>query len=134
MNQNPLVWIIDDDDISKYVMRKNLNQLSITNIIEFPDSTKPLSIITKNINSINKLPDVILLDLNMPVLNGFEFMEEFKILNKEIAKDIDIYILTSSLSSNDLVRANSYPEISEYFIKPVTFQSLETIVKKALQT
>ena len=80
MNQNPLVWIIDDDDISKYVMRKNLKQLSITNVVEFPDSSEPLNVITKNINSINKLPDVILLDLNMPVLNGFEFMEEFKIL------------------------------------------------------
>ncbi|APQ18285.1 response regulator [Maribacter hydrothermalis] len=133
MNQNPLVWIIDDDDISKYIIRKNLQQLSITNVVEFSDSLEPLKGITKNIDSVDKLPDIILLDLNMPILDGFEFMEEFKILNKEIAKEIHIYMLTSSLSSNDLVRANSYPEISEYLIKPIAFQSLETIVKNILQ-
>tara|TARA_R110000765_G_scaffold128061_1_gene226168 strand:+ start:1371 stop:1775 length:405 start_codon:yes stop_codon:yes gene_type:complete len=133
MSETPLIWIIDDDDISKYVMKRNLRQLSVTNVIEFPDSTQPLKILSDNFDSIDKLPDVILLDLNMPILNGFQFMEEFKVANEKIKKDIQIYMLTSSLSSEDLDRAKLFPEISEYFVKPITLRNLTRIVDNVLQ-
>ena len=128
MSNTPLVWIIDDDDISKYV-----RQLSVTNVIEFPDSVQPLKILSDNFESTNELPDIILLDLNMPILNGFQFMEEFKVANEKIKKDIQIYMLTSSLSSEDVDRAKSFPEISEYFIKPITLRNLSRIVDIVLQ-
>ena len=51
MSDTPLVWIIDDDDISKYVMKRNLRQLSVTNVIEFPDSVQPLKILIENFDS-----------------------------------------------------------------------------------
>ena len=133
MSNTPLVWIIDDDDISKYVMKRNLRQLSVTNVIEFPDSVQPLKILSDNFESTNELPDIILLDLNMPILNGFQFMEEFKVANEKIKKDIQIYMLTSSLSSEDVDRAKSFPEISEYFIKPITLRNLSRIVDNVLQ-
>tara|TARA_R110000823_G_scaffold69321_3_gene160412 strand:+ start:585 stop:989 length:405 start_codon:yes stop_codon:yes gene_type:complete len=133
MSETPLIWIIDDDDISKYVMKRNLRQLSVTNVIEFPDSTQPLKILSDNFDSTDKLPDVILLDLNMPILNGFQFMEEFKVANEKIKKDIQIYMLTSSLSSEDLDRAKLFPEISEYFVKPITLRNLTRIVDNVLQ-
>ena len=133
MSDTPLVWIIDDDDISKFVMKRNLSQLSVTNVIEFPDSLQPLKILTDNFDSVDILPDIILLDLNMPHLNGFQFMEEFKVTNEKIKKDIQIYMLTSSLSSNDIDRAKSFPEISEYIIKPITLRNLSKIVDKVLK-
>ena len=133
MSETPLIWIIDDDYISKYVMKRNLRQLSVTNVIEFPDSTQPLKILSDNFDSTDKLPDVILLDLNMPILNGFQFMEEFKVANEKIKKDIQIYMLTSSLSSEDLDRAKLFPEISEYFVKPITLRNLTRIVNHVLQ-
>ena len=133
MSKTPLVWIIDDDDISKYVMKRNLRKLSVTNVFEFPDSVKPLEILSDNFESTNELPDIILLDLNMPFLNGFQFVEEFKVANEKIKKDIQIYILTSSISSEDVDRAKSFPEISEYFIKPITLRNLSRIVDIVLQ-
>jgi CheY-like chemotaxis protein len=133
MSDTPLVWIIDDDDISKYVMKKNLRQLSVTNVIEFPDSVQPLKILSDNFDSTNELPDIILLDLNMPILNGFQFMEKLKVSHEKIKKNIQIYMLTSSLSSEDIDRAKSFPEISEYFIKPITLRNLSRIVDIALQ-
>ncbi len=133
MSDTPLVWIIDDDDISKFVMKRNLSQLSVTNVIEFPDSLQPLKILTDNFDSVDILPDIILLDLNMPKLNGFQFMEEFRVTNEKIKKDIQIYMLTSSLSSNDIDRAKSFPEISEYIIKPITLRNLSKIVDKVLK-
>ena len=69
----------------------------------------------------------------MPILNGFQFMEEFKVANEKIKKDIQIYMLTSSLSSEDLDRAKLFPEISEYFVKPITLRNLTRIVDNVLQ-
>ena len=133
MSDKPLVWIIDDDDISKYVMKRNLKQLSVTNVIGFPDSVQPLKILTDNFDATDELPDIILLDLNMPILNGFQFMEEFKVANKNIKKDLQIYMLTSSLSSDDIDRSKLFPEISEYIIKPIQLRKLSRIVDRVLQ-
>ncbi|SFR68052.1 response regulator [Maribacter stanieri] len=128
MIQNPLVWIIDDDDISKYVMKRYLKQLSITKIVDFPDSIKPLTLLNENLDSLDKLPDTIFLDLHMPILNGFDFLKEFQEIAKNIDKKIDIIMLTSSINSEDLDHAKSFPEITDYFIKPIKHRDLARIM------
>ncbi len=133
MNLDPMVWIIDDDDISKYVMKRYLNQLSITNVIDFPDSVQPLKFIQDNYSSLDKLPDIIFLDLHMPILNGFDFIEDYKILADKIGKKINIVMLTSSINTEDVEHAKSYTEITDYFIKPIKYKDLARIMKVELK-
>ncbi|WP_396635108.1 response regulator [Maribacter sp. R86514] len=133
MNLDPMVWIIDDDDISKYVMKRYLNQLSITNVIDFPDSVQPLKLIQDNYSSVDKLPDIIFLDLHMPILNGFDFIEDYKILADKIGKKINIVMLTSSINTEDVEHAKSYTEITDYFIKPIKYKDLARIMKVELK-
>lgn len=128
MYQDPLVWIIDDDDISKYVMKRYLNQLSVTRIIDFPDSLQPLKFIQDNVRSTDELPDIIFLDLHMPILNGFDFIKDFQKVASQIEKDIKIVMLTSSINAEDVEIAKSFPEISNYFIKPIKHRDLEKIM------
>ncbi|MEP2059869.1 MAG: response regulator [Maribacter litoralis] len=128
MYQDPLVWIIDDDDISKYVMKRYLNQLSVTRIIDFPDSLQPLKFIQDNVRSTDELPDIIFLDLHMPILNGFDFIKDFQKVGSQIEKDIKIVMLTSSINAEDVEIAKSFPEISNYFIKPIKHRDLEKIM------
>ena len=128
MYQDPLVWIIDDDDISKYVMKRYLNQLSVTRIIDFPDSLQPLKFIQNNVRSTDELPDIIFLDLHMPMLNGFDFIKDFQKVASQIEKDIKIVMLTSSINAEDVEIAKSFPEISNYFIKPIKHRDLEKIM------
>ncbi|VXB93274.1 response regulator [Maribacter litoralis] len=128
MYQDPLVWIIDDDDISKYVMKRYLNQLSVTRIIDFPDSLQPLKFIQDNVRSTDELPDIIFLDLHMPILNGFDFIKDFQKVASQIEKDIRIVMLTSSINAEDVEIAKSFPEISNYFIKPIKHRDLEKIM------
>lgn len=128
MYQDPLVWIIDDDDISKYVMKRYLNQLSVTRIIDFPDSLQPLKFIQNNVRSTDELPDIIFLDLHMPILNGFDFIKDFQKVASQIEKDIKIVMLTSSINAEDVEIAKSFPEISNYFIKPIKHRDLEKIM------
>lgn len=133
MNQEPLIWIIDDDDISKYVMKRYLNQLSITRIIDFPDSVQPLKLIQDKYASVDELPDIIFLDLHMPVLNGFDFVKDFQIVATKIDKKIKIIMLTSSINGEDVDNAKTYPEISDYFIKPIKHKDLARIMNVELK-
>ncbi|WP_405409944.1 response regulator [Maribacter sp. Asnod1-A12] len=130
--QDPLVWIIDDDDISKYVMKRYLNQLSANRIVDFPDSLQPLKLLTDKCNSFNELPDIIFLDLHMPILNGFDFLKEFQ--NIKIDKKINIVMLTSSMNSEDIDKAKTFPEITDYFIKPIKQTDLARIMSAELKT
>jgi len=129
MKEEPLIWIIDDDDISKYVMKRNLKELDILSPIDYPDSIQPLEILSKNRNNQNQLPDIIFLDLNMPVLNGFQFLEEFRTFSNEIEKKIYIFMLTSSMNDDDLAYAKSVSEISEYFIKPIKLKQIAIAIE-----
>ena len=106
MSQDPLIWIIDDDDISKYVMKRYLKQLSASRIVDFPDSLQPLKFIQDNVNAIEDLPDVIFLDLHMPILNGFDFIKDFQQVASKINKKIKIVMLTSSINAEDVEIAN----------------------------
>ncbi|WP_405381346.1 response regulator [Maribacter sp. LLG6340-A2] len=133
MNLQPLIWVIDDDDISKYVLKRNLKEIGITNIFEFPDSVEPLEVISKNRQTGEILPDIIFLDLNMPVLNGFQFLDELNEFSSELKKNIHIFMLTSSMNDKDMIKAKSYPMVSEYFVKPLKYDHLVKAVAKVTE-
>ena len=75
-------------------------------------------------------PDLILLDINMPIMNGFEFLDQYKSLPEEFKAKIVIYMLTSSLNAQDKVRASEYPDLTEYIRKPLNAKELEKILEK----
>lgn len=130
MKETPLIWIIDDDDISKFVMKRNLKELGILDAVGFPDSVQPLDILSDKRSNHDALPDIIFLDLNMPILNGFQFLEKFKSFSSEMVKKIHIYMLTSSMNDDDQHNAISQSEISAYFIKPLKLSQLAVAIEK----
>ncbi|MBI2419991.1 MAG: response regulator [Ignavibacteriales bacterium] len=78
----------------------------------------------------DKLPDLIFLDLNMPVMDGWQFLDEFTALSDLFAKKIPIYIVSSSIAAEDILRAKSYEVVNEYIVKPVTKEMLINILEK----
>ena len=87
-----------------------------------------LNTLKSTIGEIDLLPDIILLDINMPVMDGWEFMEEIKMIKSKISKKIIIYIVSSSIAIEDKNKSKTFADIIGYIPKPISVDDLLTIV------
>jgi CheY-like chemotaxis protein len=119
------VFIVDDDLVFHFIMKKlfaktnlNLNTNYFFNGLEAIDELK------KN----NAIPDLILLDINMPVCDGWQFLDEFKKLKDLFDKEIMVYLVSSSNDVSDINKSKEYKdEIKEFYNKPMTIESFQKI-------
>ncbi|WP_025743079.1 response regulator [Aquimarina pacifica] len=121
--------IIDDDAIFIFGVKKVMQIANICDsFLIYRDGQEALDSLTSIISANKKLPDVILLDLNMPILDGWQFLEEF--IKVPASKEILIYIVSSSVDPKDVLRAKSFEIVSNYIVKPVTMDSLISTLEK----
>lgn len=121
--------IVDDDEIYVFglkIMMKSVNFCDEIMVCENGEVAlnflKPLTEKPEN------MPDVILLDINMPVMDGWQFLDEFtKVKSGNDGKTI-IYMMSSSVNPADLEKAKTYELISDYLVKPVNKTILKEIV------
>ncbi|GAA4277128.1 response regulator [Aquimarina mytili] len=127
MKKIDIACIIDDDPIFIFGMKKIMKLIDFCkSLMVFRDGEEALNNLKAIISANEKLPDVILLDLNMPVLDGWQFLEEFVKIPCE--KKIIIYIVSSSVDPQDILRAKSYELVSDYIVKPVTVEKLKNVL------
>ena len=131
MTQFNTVLIIDDDEISNFVSHKLIEQSQFAkNIISYDSAESALSFIQEKIkNDIDNLPDLILLDINMPIMNGWMFLEEYSVLMEGVNKKVELYMLSSSVYSKDFDIASKNEFVSGYLVKPLSKDKLEEINK-----
>jgi len=113
--------LVDDDDIYVFLTKKTLMQTNLVDLIKvFGNGLDAINFLKANVDSPENLPEVILLDLSMPVMDGWEFLAEFILLKPHIGRKITIYVVSSSISPFDIEKAKSISEVTDYLIKPVT--------------
>lgn len=123
--------IIDDDPINNKMCRKLIEKLYPGSLIaDFIKAQDGLDHITKTYS--NNTPGtskvILLLDIMMPVMNAWDFLEAFELLEDHIKNQICIYILSSSVSKADMARAQSNKYVEHYLIKPLNKESIQQIV------
>lgn len=124
-----MIYLIDDDDVYQYTFVKALEEfVSRDSIKLFGDGEQALSFIEKNLSDSELLPDVVFLDINMPLMDGWEFMDCFSKLKSSLPKSTRVYMVSSSIDSTDVDRARSLKDVNDYLIKPISLVDLETIV------
>ena len=126
------VMIVDDDDISNFIYRKVIESEDVAQkVIDFQQARAALDFLAKNIGKTNELPDLVFLDINMPVIDGWGFLNEFKEkIQPKLNKNLVICMLSSSVYKEDIDRAKSYKIVNEYISKPLTGQQVSSIVSK----
>lgn len=135
MSKPLIIGIVDDDDIYRFTILRTIKILGLSNnTVNFNDGKAALDFMIENVDEIEKLPDVIFLDVNMPVMDGFEFMREYVKLIPAIGKKITVFMMSSSVNPEDIDRAKSIPEITDYIVKPIVQGKLVTIISDMQQS
>jgi len=124
-----LLCIIDDDEAYRFTFIRAIKKSKLPrDIIIFSDGEEAINFFVENADHCERLPDVIFLDINMPVTDGWGFLEEYKKLESKIAKTITIYMVSSSLDSADVGKAKAISVISDYLVKPIAPEILMNII------
>lgn len=121
MNMPTTILLIDDDPINNIVNNKLLNKFdSSLKIIEFLSARDALQYLQ---NPDNKTPDIILLDINMPEMNGWEFLKAYEPLNFKCK----LFLLTSSIAHEDIHRAKEFKVVQGFLTKPLEDDKIRKI-------
>ncbi|MEI6584483.1 MAG: response regulator [Sediminibacterium sp.] len=115
------VCLIDDDKIYQFTATMILEATGLTNSIAAFLNGKDAIGFLKDPNTAqnSQLPDIIFLDINMPVMNGWEFLEEFQQFSASLSQPIKIYLVSSSVDESDINKSKKYPSVTDYVIKPL---------------
>ncbi len=130
-NKSICVGIVDDDDTFQFITLKAVNSIASDNtVLPFSSSIDALKFLKKNAKLPDLLPDLLLVDINMPVIDGWMFLEEFHLFQDKIAKQIDIYMVSSSIDFNDIERAKQNKNILEYLTKPISNEKFKELLTR----
>lgn len=130
MRRNEKICIIDDDEIYIFLIKKSFEAMEIENeVISYLNGVDALDDLMQMKKNQEQLPALILLDINMPIIDGWEFLFEFRKIQAEIPNKVAIYIVSSSIANEDKEKSKTFPEIVSYLSKPIELETLASIVR-----
>jgi len=133
------VLCVDDDSISLTISQLLLKRtgfaMEVVTAIDGSDALEYFDdLFTKNLDPIGNAPELILLDINMPVMNGWEFLQAYVPLYEAILSNTRIVILSSTIDPEDFALAKQYPVVVQFISKPLSIENLEELkLNKAMK-
>lgn len=126
------ILLVDDDEPTNFLNKMILEDVNCAKTIEVAESGRSaLTYLEKASQKGNhSSPDLIFLDINMPAMNGWEFLEQYSSLKQRHKANVVIVMLTTSLNPDDRAKASKIPDVSGFETKPLTPEKLQSILKR----
>jgi CheY-like chemotaxis protein len=124
------ILVVDDDTIANFLLERIVLSTGMArNVSKALNGKEALKIFQNHIYEATPLPEVVLLDLNMPIMNGFEFLQAYSELEFEEKGDTLIILVTSSNNPTDMERAKEFG-VKYYLTKPINAETIRGIISK----
>jgi len=122
------VMIIDDNVIDLYITRRLIIKNNFgEKVLEFDAAEEALKYLQDNQNNISMLPQIIFIDIYMPIMSGFEFLEAYDKLPTSLKKYCKTFIISSTIDDNDIERSRLDKNLTSFQVKPITTEFLNSI-------
>lgn len=119
--------VIDDDDINIFIIKKIVEKTGLAiNMISKANGQQAIDYIKETLAKPEEFPHLMLIDINMPIMNGWEFVEAYQMLS--VQQSVDMYILSSSVYENDIEKTKSYTSVKGFTSKPLSIERLKELV------
>lgn len=127
-NKLPFIILIDDSEPDLYINSRVIkSKWAGSTTQQFSMGKEAINYLKANTDIAENIPDIILLDLNMPMMNGFEFLEEYANLSEQVKTKCKIYVLSSSFDPDDIKRASENPYVKSFVEKPINAEKINKI-------
>lgn len=124
-----VIAVVDDDKIFQIIASRSIKATSFGGkILQFTNGSEAIDYLEEHATHAEELPDVLFLDINMPLMDGWMFMEDFSELKHRIKKPIRIYMVSSSIDPKDIERAKAIRDIKDYITKPISQQKFAELL------
>ena len=133
MNEHPqpkfeTVMIIDDNTIDLYVCSRMIIKNNFgKKVLQYSVATEALKYLQDNQNNFSELPQIIFVDIYMPVMSGFEFMTEYDKLSLALKQHCKVHIISSTIDNQDIVNSRTNDNVVSFQVKPITKEFLDRI-------
>jgi CheY-like chemotaxis protein len=125
----PVVAVVDDDTIYQFTAKRTLQLTqAASDILSFSSAETALAYLKENKTDAGKLPAFLFLDINMPVMDGWMFLDDFEALLPELARPVTVFMVSSSIDPKDVARANAHPRIARYLTKPISMHQFSELI------
>ncbi len=131
MEQIAFTYVVDDDPLYNFGAKKLLEISGFTqNVSFFLNGELAWIDLNKRLEEDLPLPNVILLDINMPIMNGWQFLEKVSQIN--LKQPVQIYVVSSSINQEEIDKANKYEVVTDYIVKPLTLDSIKKLKQRII--
>ena len=119
---NHKVLLVDDDEITNFMSKQILSEIGLNKVSSVSNGQEALTFLQTN------CPDVIFLDIKMPVMDGFEFLSELQ--EQQLCKGTKVIMLTSSSRETEKKQATSFNNVIDFLVKPLTKLKIGEVLQK----
>lgn len=124
------ICVIDDDQIYQFTAKRIIELVNpMQKLLIFSDGKEAIDYFLKADAAKDLIPDFIFLDINMPVMNGWEFLQAFDAVKSEIRQKITIYMVSSSTDEIDKMRCKNISSVKDYIVKPLSQKRMIEIIQ-----